>query len=284
MKIDNNLRHERCPLCLSANISKVGEIAYSLPHTFSSKEVSLVKKPELWKCRCCVSAFTQNAVPEHVASSLYECGIGGDRWAAEPFAVAKHRIIIKTLDELFQKKIKVLDIGCNTGELLDYAKEKGCRTSGVEFCQSSRQLIEHKGHESFPSILEAPGSYDVITAFDLVEHLYDVPAFLNMCRQKLSDEGRIVLLTGNISSLSARIAGSDWWYVKYPEHIVFPTKKYFTKYSELRIQHWIHTYASLEFESSLSYSLKSLLHGLLERNYTALPSIVPDHILVVLGK
>ncbi len=64
--------------------------------------------------------------------------------------------------------------GCNTGELLDFAKGLGCQTSGLEYSGDSCEVIREKGHDAYQSFAEIDQQYEFITAFDLVEHLFDV--------------------------------------------------------------------------------------------------------------
>jgi len=271
-------------MCASLKIAKVGDIAYSIPIIFSTIEISLQYSPELWVCKFCKSKFTQNTIPNKIAADLYTFGLSEKRWVANSFEKAKHPVIVKTLDKLFVKNMHILDVGCNTGELLDYAKIKGCHTSGVEFCKSSRKIIEGKGHQPFSSLDEVFGSYDIITAFDLVEHLYDISFFLDKCKKNLQKNGMIVLLTGDISSISARLTKSNWWYVKHPEHVIFPSKKYFKSCSGFHIEYWIHSYAERYFQKPFLPSFVKFIYGILHKKSEGLPSPGPDHVLIVLKK
>ena len=178
----------------------------------------------------------------------------------------------------------VLDVGCNTGELLDFVKSKGCRTAGVEFSATSRSMLNSKQHQAYDSLDHVTERFDVITAFDLVEHLYDVPGFLKKCQSLLVDGGVVVILTGDKSSLSARICQSKWWYLTHPEHIVFPSRQYYVQHSGLHVEKWIPTYASKGYKKQPVAVFKGVLKRILKRNYTGLPSLGPDHVLIVLKK
>jgi 2-polyprenyl-3-methyl-5-hydroxy-6-metoxy-1,4-benzoquinol methylase len=281
--ISNHTRHGHCPLCRSERISRVGSIPYFQPILFSTHEIELERVPELWKCQRCASAFTQNIMDADTARALYSMGQAGERWSSKVFEEEKTASVVHGMAEIFKHGGPVLDIGCNTGELLDFALGFGCATSGVEFSAASLDVLQHKGHQAYSSLEDVPGKYAVITAFDLIEHLYDVPAFLEQCIAKLAKNGRLVLLTGNIDCLSARLSGTQWWYARFPEHIVFPSKKFFSNYSGLRIEKWVSCYAGKWAKYPKYAGLKGMLNGVLRRcAYTGLPSPFPDHSLIVL--
>jgi SAM-dependent methyltransferase len=284
MLVDNNLVRDHCPLCASLDIRKIGDIEYFKPLIFSTKEISLVRTPELWKCRECKSGFTQYAIPEQESARLYGAGVGAERWTSKPFQEEKTKRVIRVLEKVFFPGSNVLDVGCNTGELLDFAKSFGCTTSGVEISTESREIVKEKGHNCCASIDEVQGEFDVITAFDLVEHLYDFRRFMALCNKKLRENGLLIILTGNISSLSSNITGSKWWYVRFPEHIIFPSRKCFYSIPDFSVNRWFRTYAATKYYSSFWSKTFSLLKGIQYSDYMAQPSFVYDHVLVVLTK
>lgn len=281
--IANSFRSEACPLCYSVSIHKLGDISYGRPIHFSTSVIEIESIPELFQCHCCGSSFVQNIVLESMAVTLYSHGESGKRWSREPFQHQKPIEQIECLKRYFLSGCNVLDIGSNTGELLDYAKLLGCKTAGLEYSKSSRDILKEKGHAAYASMSAIDTKFDVITAFDLVEHLYDIPAFLLSCKKLLSDNGVLIVLTGNIGSFSAKRCKSQWWYVQYPEHIVFPSKKYFLERSGFLVSEWMATYAAQAYRHTWLQILKGLTRKLLLRErYTGLPSIGPDHVLAVL--
>ena len=261
----------------------MGSIYYAQPILFSSTLTKFEKVPELWNCRDCQSAFVQNVLSEDHARQLYSQGDSTRRWSTVAFEEHKPQEIVAALSQLFTNGKEHLDVGCSAGNLLDYAKARGCMTTGVDYSSTTREVVERKGHAWFPSF-EAlgPRDFDVITAFDLIEHLYDVRAFLLECCRKLRSGGRLVILTGNIGCLSARIAGQNWWYVAYPEHIVFPSVHFFRTCSSYTLEQFIPTYAAAAYRTPLIGRIRGFLSGKLCGRYNGLPAIGPDHMLLVL--
>jgi SAM-dependent methyltransferase len=285
VKVDNSFRWSSCPLCHSSSVRKIDRADYGGNINFSSQEIDLSNHPEIWACDQCSSGFVQDIIPEATTVALYSMSRAGERWSSVPFEQLKTPEVVRAMSLVFKDKGRVLDVGCNTGELLDFARKFGCATSGLEYSDVSREVITNKGHKAYKSFDEISDEFEVITAFDLIEHLYDVPAFLNHCHSKLVTGGKLILLTGDIQSVSARAAGAHWWYAQYPEHIVFPSRRFFDGLQNFTLGEWLPTYASEGYNYPGYRIVLSLLKRIMTmKKYTGLPSRSPDHALIVLTK
>jgi SAM-dependent methyltransferase len=282
----NTFQWTVCPLCGGNQIDQIGAIDYREPILFSTQEIELERTPLLFECRKCKSWFTQNIVPQELAFDMYQSGASSEKWAdTPPVSEAKSAKIIARLDEHIDAGMTVLDVGANTGELLDHARSRGAVTFGVEPSEPSREVLLRKGHQLFPHLNEATGTFDVVTAFDLVEHLYGVPEFMRWVRDRLKPGGVLILLTGDNRSLSARLSRHRWWYLKAPEHVVFPSENYLAQTEGFRLINKDSTFASIGYKKSkvmqyLQYVRKSFFTG----GYDGLPSLGPDHMLLTLAK
>lgn len=242
------------------------------------------REPELWECSGCQSWFVQNVLTEVSARQLYSVGDSTSRWSTVPFEEQKPAEIVAELSRLFTRGKNHLDVGCNAGGLLDFARARGCETTGVDYSATTRDVIERKGHRWSPSLDAVErNDFDVITAFDLIEHLYDVESFLEQCQLRLRPGGRLVILTGNKSCLSARLTRQHWWYAAYPEHIVFPSIHFFNRHSTYRLERFIPTYASKAYRIPLSGLIRGVVSGVLRGCYRGLPALGPDHMLLTLS-
>lgn len=281
-QINNNLRFIICPLCGNSEIFKVGNINYFQPLCYSTEPVTMLCTPELWRCKICNSGFVQNIVPEADSIILYQEGKSAERFGTGYSDEPKTKEVARILRQFLSAGTKMLDIGCNTGDILDFAKNRGCKTFGLEYSLESLNILKHKGHKAYANMQEINNSFDVITAFDLVEHLYDLPSFLESCLKFLTPNGYLILLTGNINCIWAKITKANWWYLRYPEHIIFPSKKYFENYSRLRLENWIPTYADRAYDRPKHLVAISTFKRVLLRDYSGLPALSPDHALIIL--
>lgn len=273
-------------MCSWMNIRELGPIAYRQPVLFSTHEIVLEHTPLLFECQKCESWFTQYIVPEVLALEMYQSGASKEKWVDTPsLSDGKSANIIARLDQYIHNGTTVLDVGANTGELLDYARSRGALTFGVEPSNASQEVIAGKGHKVFASMEKVSDAFDVITAFDLVEHLHDLPGFMRWAHDRLKVGGVLILLTGDNHCLSARLSRQRWWYLKAPEHIVFPSELFFVRTEGfLRLSKDI-TFASCGYQKTrlmqyLQYVRKSVFSG----GYDGLPSLGPDHMLLTLSK
>jgi hypothetical protein len=64
-----------------------------------------------------------------------------------------------------------------------------------------------------------PASFDLITLWDVIEHIPDPQPVLQMARQLLAPGGKLLLETQNVASRWARLLGPRWHHYKHEEHL-----------------------------------------------------------------
>lgn len=275
----NTTRHHHCPCCNSSKIAKIGDINYPKDVMYSSTLVQLVEQPELWQCSDCHSWFTQNIVPEADSVRLYSTGAF---WATRDFQSAKPKELVQYITDLLRPRMSVLDVGCANGAFLDFAQEQVAQTAGLELSAENRALLQEKGHQSYENWGKVNGRFDLVTAFDVVEHLYDLNGFLKQCLEYLTKDGVLLLVTGDQASVAAQKAKESWWYVRFSEHIVYPSIDYFNQHPDLKV---IATQPVYSYRFSAFKALKSLIKIVfMPRDHTPSPLLPPDHIVICLQK
>lgn len=97
------------------------------------------------------------------------------------------------LDPDSRNNLKVLDFGAGVGTFADIFKEKGTKVDCLEIDATGRKTLKSKGYSVYKSIGEISQKYDVIYAFNVLEHIEDDAKVLRELRECLSDNGVIVI-------------------------------------------------------------------------------------------
>ena len=119
---------------------------------------------------------------------------------------AKIKLFEKALEKIkvYKDRGKLLDIGCGMGYFLKIAQQKGWQTFGVELSKKAGSFAKEKlGLNIFQGeVIEAgfeSGSFDVITLWNVLDHLHDPVRELIEIGRILKRGGLIYLRLPNIS-------------------------------------------------------------------------------------
>lgn len=124
------------------------------------------------------------------------------------------------------KSKRILDVGCGTGYFLAAAQDKCDHCYGTEFSQRLRAFaIEKTGLQVFDKDLsELPErDFDIITLFDVIEHIQQPVPFMRSVAALLKPGGHILVFTPNFDSFSIRVMGEHSSIVDPTEHVVLFT-------------------------------------------------------------
>ena len=124
----------------------------------------------------------------------------------------------------FKKSGALLDLGCSSGSFLASLRE---RILGTLWDRDVRRLCKKSGSKKrcqgvCGDILEAPfppESFDVITCFDVLEHLYEPRRVMAKITEWLKPGGIFYVFVPNIDSAEARVFGSYWCGLELPRHL-----------------------------------------------------------------
>ena len=130
----------------------------------------------------------------------------------------------------FKKRGKFLDIGCGFGLLLKAAKEQGFDVLGIEKEIERAKIAKEKFNlqvlaKEFNQIQLSKSSFDVISCFDVLEHIPEPKKFLKTVGKLLKKNGLLVIQSPNIESVMARTTGVQWNWLLLPNHLWHFTPK-----------------------------------------------------------
>ncbi|WP_405229945.1 class I SAM-dependent methyltransferase [Lentisalinibacter sediminis] len=117
--------------------------------------------------------------------------------------------------EKYRKINKVLDVGCFNGNFLRMARAEGWNVLGSEIsAKAAAETEEECGIAVLVGDLPDLGierfSCDVVTLFDVIEHVDDPTACLREAHRILRAGGGLYLNTPNIESITSRLLGKEW--------------------------------------------------------------------------
>jgi 2-polyprenyl-3-methyl-5-hydroxy-6-metoxy-1,4-benzoquinol methylase len=118
----------------------------------------------------------------------------------------------------------LLDLGCSSGSFLESLKGEGWKLHGIEMSMDCAKIAEEKtGAQVFVGhILDATfpcEKFDVITCFDVLEHLYEPRRVMARVGEWLKPGGIFYVLVPNIDSAESRVFRSYWHGLELPRHL-----------------------------------------------------------------
>jgi 2-polyprenyl-3-methyl-5-hydroxy-6-metoxy-1,4-benzoquinol methylase len=159
------------------------------------------------RCRACGGFFADISEPEYEQTrrnAWDEESLNDD--VATFYGDARERTHADFLDRYppFGRR-RLLDVGCGLGYFIANAQSRGWEVSGVDTSPSWVRLANQRlgadrvACATIEQSALAPGSFDLITAWDVIEHIFDPIQFLLALRELLAPGGRIFIRTPNLA-------------------------------------------------------------------------------------
>ncbi len=187
------------------------------------------------ECADCGLVFVDPRLREEALSRVY----GREYWQSEcpsergyadyvddaPLYLKTFRKRFDFLKPFVGEPGRALDVGCAAGFFLKVLEERGWQCAGVELSPAiAAHARDVYGFENvhvgeLASAPFAPGSFQLITMWDVVEHVPDPLALLGHAAELLAEDGCLVIETQNIASRFARLLGPRWQHFKHLEHL-----------------------------------------------------------------
>ena len=202
--------HLTCILCDSNHLKKM--IAY--------------QKASLCQCQSCGLVFSKNVPSKEDLYKFYNnYGLGS---YLSPLTIKRYNELLDEF-ESYRKTNKILDVGCGVGYFLDEAKKRGWEVYGNELSDKAVEVCQNKNINCTLGELDANNfaedSFDVITSFEVIEHMNRPKAEIAAFYKILRKGGLVYLTTPNFNSLLRFRLKSAYNIITFPEHLTYYTPK-----------------------------------------------------------
>lgn len=186
------------------------------------------------RCRVCSLVYVGDPPTEAELARFYsaESGYHAERIAAADTPaddLTEARGNLRLLSR-HRRGGRLLDVGCSTGQFLRVARDAGWEASGLEYSDATARVArERHGLDVRTGALDARAlagqRFDVITLWDVLEHLPEPRQALIALRGAVGDDGLLVIKTprvdGLFPALSLRVARlvGFWRHPEPPGHL-----------------------------------------------------------------
>jgi len=177
---------------------------------------------EIVSCRDCNTLYTPYS-PWYSSSYFYLGYYLKDEEIETPPFVQQRLQEITAEFAPYRKTNKLLDLGCGAGGLLQAARNHGWNAQGLDVSSHAAKHVREMGFEVFEGELHEAafpsGQFDVITAAELLEHVFEPRALLQEVARILRPGGLFWTTTPHARGISARVLGLKWRCIWPPEHL-----------------------------------------------------------------
>jgi 2-polyprenyl-3-methyl-5-hydroxy-6-metoxy-1,4-benzoquinol methylase len=222
-------RAEMCPVCSSPRLRshKKGTFDYALLKKDQIKitDSEYGKVWDLSECQDCGHIFADPCPRPEFIFSLYS-QVEDPVYDEEAEGRSRNFLrILASLEKLLPARGRLFDVGAATGILLRLARERGWSAEGIEasewavaFAAENYAIRLNQGF--FEEAPLAPCSYQAVTMVDFIEHTPTPREAVAKANKILAPGGILCLVTPDIHSRAARLAGMRWWHLR-PGHLAY---------------------------------------------------------------
>lgn len=183
----------------------------------------------LWRCRQCNHAWLSTGDEHGLIEEEYEQGYVGHR--IDPYFETRCRETIQQeVSPLVPPPASLLDVGCGNGGFLLAAKNAGYEALGIDISQGAIDIVRRRGGEAICVDFlthDFGRTFDVISMWDVVEHLQDPYLFFQRARELLNPGGILIVKTPGVGgqALSLTKVRPQWagGLLQAPHHVQYWT-------------------------------------------------------------
>jgi 2-polyprenyl-3-methyl-5-hydroxy-6-metoxy-1,4-benzoquinol methylase len=232
-----------CNLCCSSDLLELvhfGDYPIMKHYLKDKDQIQPVFPMNLQVCKSCGLTQLVDSCPPEL---LYDNYVTLSSWKSQP-QIQDEINLLMSLDGM-SKDSKIFEIGCNDGVFFDKFAESGFTNfMGIEPTKDSFNIARSKGYnvindylnvETAQSIRGQYGTFDLLMARHVLEHISDLPNMIKSIDLLLSDNGYILIEVPNFERCL-----ESYNYALWEEHVnyfTFSTMKHYLSQIGINIVH-----------------------------------------------
>jgi 2-polyprenyl-3-methyl-5-hydroxy-6-metoxy-1,4-benzoquinol methylase len=187
-----------------SSLGHLVEVRCNICNSNEKEIISRADKGNIVRCKRCGLFYKTPRLPDKNEINKYKSRIYNNSFYNIENR-AKKNIYISVLKKIENYKGKMLDIGCSNGYFLTLARQRGWKPYGVEISDLFlKKAKDNLGEDCVFGIplreVKFPSNFfDVITMWDVLDHLMDPFEELMEIRRILRKEGLLVIRVRNMS-------------------------------------------------------------------------------------
>ncbi len=176
---------------------------------FSCTSLDLSNPGEIRKCPSCGYIFTVSHFTEEEVIQKYTRVVDTLHLHEKAARQKTYRVSLDLIEKHVTAPGKLLDIGSYVGFFLEVCREKDWDVSGLEPCvwaakySSDTLKLENIVNQTFTPDVYQNQKFDVVTMWDVIEHLFYPAEKMRLVNQLLRQGGLFAFSTHNMDSLMA---------------------------------------------------------------------------------
>ena len=214
----------KCKLC---NGKKIKTIYNGLIRNGGLGKYTTQNVP-IYQCEDCKVIWHDNQfdnVQQYYESKEYREELEGSSEADKFYELHDKETLDKlsyTGTDIYRNKV-VADIGCGCGAFLDFLKGASKEIIAVEPSEIYRKIMDKKGFQTYGYMSDALDNYenklDVVTSFDVIEHVEDPKGFIKDIYRLLKEGGKAIIGTPTDAPIMRKLLGEI-----YEKKLLFSTQ------------------------------------------------------------
>jgi 2-polyprenyl-3-methyl-5-hydroxy-6-metoxy-1,4-benzoquinol methylase len=243
----------RCACCLNTDPAQFDE-------TFEKYDVTFLK------CRRCGFVYLPWHYRKNISYTDYkdEAVLKQVRAGNDWLKIQRHLLRFKLIQR-YQPDGKLFDLGVGWGHFLLAGQQLGYDVYGIEISQNPYTYAKEDlklpvDHIDFFAMDKPAGSYDVITLWDVLEHIDEPDKMVDRMAYLLKPGGYVFIQVPAIDSYIARNQGVNWKMIGL-DHVNYFSKKTITQLLERYGFEVVKIKSSIELKIFLMYTILPWLKG-----------------------